>query len=160
MYTINNRYLEFDGIAVDLRHVNFSADGLNDHEYIIFINVQRGKFSNFKVYSDLSLESLAELVFTEAVCVTDGVPSTSRLGTLAECVVYNEPDHNKSLIIQLHDKARVIVAKTIYLGENYHQRVSGYVDFENRHDKLYVRPSSGLRDQLDREYEIKLLEFT
>lgn len=158
--SVSNRYLEFDGIAIDLRHVMFSVDGLHDHEYIIFLNVHRAMFNNFKCYSDLSIESMAELIFNEAICVVNGVPTTNRPGSLGECVTHNEHDHKKSLIIQLHEKARVVVAKTIYFAETYHKRVSGYVDFENRHNKFYVKPADETRAVLDREYEIKLLEFT
>ncbi|AIZ48664.1 asb107 [Agrotis segetum nucleopolyhedrovirus B] len=157
--SISTRYLEFNGVALDLRHMCFSADGLHDSEYIIFLNVHRAIFTNFKVYSDLSLESLAEFIFEKAVCSVDGCEITRRK-SLGESVNYNEYDRKKSLCIQLHDKARIIVAKTIYHFETYHQRASGFVDFENRHNKHYDRPSDEKRLVLDREYEIKLLEFT
>ncbi|QEI03547.1 hypothetical protein [Spodoptera cosmioides nucleopolyhedrovirus] len=159
--SVNDKYLEFDGISVDLRHVAFSADGLNDTEYIIFLNVRRAKYTNFKVFCDLSLESLAELLYEQSVCTIDGSNAKWRK-PLGECVAYNEHDHNKSLIVDLVENgmARIIVAKTIYLNETYNKRVSGYVDFENRHDKNYVRPAQSKRADLDREYEIKLLEFT
>ncbi|ACI28820.1 agip119 [Agrotis ipsilon multiple nucleopolyhedrovirus] len=156
---ISSRYLEFDGIALDLRHMSFGADGLHDSEYIIFLNVHRAIFTNFKVYSDLSLESLAEFIFEKAVCSVAG-RKIDRRKTLGECVKYNEYDRNKSLTIELHDKARIIVAKTIYHFETYHRRASGFVDFENRHNKHYATPSDDKRIVLDREYEIKLLEFT
>ncbi|CDG72853.1 Unknown (Ac57) [Spodoptera exigua multiple nucleopolyhedrovirus] len=158
--SINNKYLEFDGISVDLRHVAFSADGLNDTEYIIFLNVCRAMYTNFKVFCDLSLESLAELLYNE--CIVCGGGDGGEKKSLGECVVYNQNDRNKSLIINLYEneQARIIVAKTIYLNETYHKRVSGYVDFENRHNKNYVRPADDKRADLDREYEIKLLEFT
>lgn len=155
--SVNNKYLEFDGISVDLRHVAFSADGLNDTEYIIFLNVRRAMYTNFKVFCDLSLESLAELLYNE--CRVGGGEDAIKK-SLGECVVYNQNDRNKSLIINLNEQARIIVAKTIYLNETYHKRVSGYVDFEHRHDKNYVRPADEKRADLDREYEIKLLEFT
>ncbi|AYN45050.1 se90 [Alphabaculovirus alterspexiguae] len=160
MLSVNRRYLEFDKVCVDLRHVTFSADGQNDTEYIIFININRAMFTNFKIYCDLSIESLAEFIYDNVVCTVEGNyvrPSVP----LSECVQYNEYDLNKSLIIELHEKAKIIVAKTIYHDETYHERVTGYVDFENRHNKNYVPPpTSEVRNKLDREYEIKLLEFT
>ncbi|ABM45812.1 unknown protein [Spodoptera frugiperda multiple nucleopolyhedrovirus] len=161
MVSVNNRYLDFDGISIDLRHISFSADGLCDNEYIIFLNVQRAIYTNFKVYCDLSLESMAELLYYESICTVNGA-RLKKDKPLGECVAYNEQDHNKSLIINLYneDRARIVVAKTIYFEETYHKRVSGYVDFENRHNKNYVRPSDKARQSLDREYEIKLLEFT
>ena len=159
-FSLNEKYLEFNGVSVDLRHISFSVDGLNDDEYIIFINVCRAHYTNFKIYCDLSLESLVEFLYDNNVCFVDGVRIDTKSKSLGECVVYNEKDHNKSLIINLHENARIVVAKTIYHNETYHRRVSGYVDFENRHNKNYVRPADNMRAVLDREYEIKLLEFT
>lgn len=158
--SVNNKYLEFDGISVDLRHAAFSADGLNDTEYIVFLNVCRAIYTNFKVYCDLSLESMAESVYEQSVFTINGLNAKWRK-PLGECAVYNEHDRNKSLIVNLaeNEMARIIVAKTIYQNENYHKRVSGYVDFENRHNKNYVLPTSeDRRAALDREYEIKLLK--
>ncbi|QNV47896.1 ac57-like protein [Alphabaculovirus altersperidaniae] len=162
--SVNNKYLEFNGVSVDLRHVVFSADGLDDTEYIIFLNVCRAIYTNFKVYCNLSLESMAELLFEQSVCKINGC-DVKKYKTLGECVQFNEHDHNKSLIIDLCEKtgqqaARIIVAKTIYFDENYHKRVSGYIDFENRHNKNYTPPTDDERIVLNREYEIKLLEFT
>ena len=160
MLSVNRRYLEFDRVCVDLRHVTFSADGHNDTEYIIFININKAMFTNFKIYCDLSIESLAELIYENVLCTVEG-KNVKPSAPLAQCAQYNEYDLNKSLTIELHEKARIIVAKTIYYHEKYHERVTGYIDFENRHDKNYTPESSeDLRNKLDREYEIKLLEFT
>jgi Nucleopolyhedrovirus protein of unknown function (DUF918) len=157
--SISCRYLEFDRVCVDLKHVSFSADGLNDVEYIIFINVKRAMYTNFKICTDLSLETLAELLFVEAKCMVNG-EAVPRAGTLGECVTHVAGDRNKSLIIKLHENARIVVARTIYFDECYHKRVSGYIDFENRHNQHYIMPDDNQRAAIDREWEIKLLEFT
>ncbi|AIE47779.1 ac57-like protein [Peridroma alphabaculovirus] len=159
MCSMTHRQLEFGQIGVDLGHLSFSYDDLNSVEYIIFINVQRAMFCNFKIFTDLSLESLAEYVYEHAICTVNGA-AVPRAVSLGESVVFNEADHNKSVFIQLHAQARVIVAKTIYMHESYAQRVSGYLDFENRHDKHYAPPGDDERATINRECEIKLLEFT
>jgi hypothetical protein len=159
MSPISCRYLEFDGIIVDLRHLTFSVDGLNDIEYIIFLNVRRGMFTNFKICTDMSLETLAEYLFVETKCSVTNV-LMDRPGALGDSVTYIKADRNKSLSIALHEEARIVVAKTIFFEEAYHKRVSGFIDFENRHNKNYVKPDENKRAVIDREWEIKLLEFT
>ncbi|AAQ11149.1 hypothetical protein [Mamestra configurata nucleopolyhedrovirus A] len=159
MSSISSRYLEFDGTIIDLRHVSFSADGLNDTEYIIFLNVRGGIFTNFKIFSDLSLETLAEYLFTKTKCSVASV-LVNRPGELGDCVAYIEADRNKSVMITLHKEARLVLAKTMYFNETYHKRVSGFIDFENRHNKHYVKPDEKKRAVIDREWEIKMLEFT
>ncbi|AUV65376.1 hypothetical protein [Alphabaculovirus myunipunctae] len=157
--SVSSRYLEFDQVTVDLRHVTFSADGLNDNEYIIFLNVHKAIFTNFKIFTDLSLESIAELLFVETKCTVRG-ETVPRPGPLGDCVAFIEADRNKSLSIELHERARIVVAKTIFFQETYHKRISGFIDFENRFNEQYVRPDEHRRNAIDREWEIKLLEFT
>nr|ANS70943.1 hypothetical protein [Lymantria dispar multiple nucleopolyhedrovirus] len=163
--SVATRYLEFDGVTLDLRHVAFSRsqDELNNTDYIIFFNVKRALFRNFNLVSDLSLETLAMFVYENVRCTIGGrvCQRDTAAARRFEQFIFNENDRNKSIIIELHDDARLIVAAAIKPHEKYHQRVGGYMDFEKRHSPADERDlTEAERAERDRLYEIKLFEFT
>ncbi|AKC91714.1 ac57 [Lambdina fiscellaria nucleopolyhedrovirus] len=162
--TLNVRCVEFAGVCLDLRHVKFSTSGANcDREYIIFLNVKRAIYRNFKITSDMSLETLALYIYQNVLYTVDG-RLQSRSAVAYDCFVQNERDFNRSIVIKCGAEARIVVAAAIHFYENYHQRVSGYMDFERRWTKdvdcLYNAMDEKERAKLDREYEMQLLEFT
>ncbi|AGR56798.1 ac57 [Hemileuca sp. nucleopolyhedrovirus] len=166
MTTVNVKYLEFGGTSLDLRHVSFphcNKNEANNNEYIVFLNVKKAFFRNFKIISDLSLESLTYYIYENVKCTIDGKESSKNDGINKVIdynkFVFNEHDKNRSIIIEFDSNARIIVASAIRPDEFYHQRVSGYVDFENRHTTTTTEISPNERDALDREYEIKLLNY-
>lgn len=207
MTSISGRYLEFAGVSLDLRQVNFSTTPDANKNYILFLNVKRAMYRNFSVWSDLSLESLALFVY-ENVKYTDDrgaktikknlapvsaniINATAAAAAAASSIInddsdnnaggqitngpkiglpqhdvdydkfeFNENDRNQSIVINLSKDARIIVAATIRLNEKYYQRVSGYMDFEKRHERDYQPPTPAERAKIDRDCEIYLLEFT
>ncbi|AAC70245.1 LdOrf-60 peptide [Lymantria dispar multiple nucleopolyhedrovirus] len=159
------RYLEFDGVALDLRHVVFSraADEAHNADYIIFLNVKKAMFANFNLVSDLSLESLALFVYENLHHLVDG--QLQRHGCYFEKLIFNEHDRNKSIVVELDEDARLIVAAAVKPHEKYHQRIGGYLDFEQRHDQpgggaAAEQLTDAQRAERDRLYEIKLVEWT
>ncbi|ABY65761.1 hypothetical protein [Orgyia leucostigma nucleopolyhedrovirus] len=162
MTTINVKYLEFGEVSLDLRHVRFPVSEEGDldanAEFIIFLNIQKAFFSNFKIITDLSLESLCQFIYYNAHYSIAGVKQQLKMDY--ERFVYNEHDKNKSIIIEFDAAARIIVASVIKFDERYHQRVSGYLDFENRHNLNYDELSLQERVELDKQCEIKLLSLT
>ncbi|QWO71581.1 AC57-like protein [Orgyia pseudotsugata single capsid nuclopolyhedrovirus] len=157
MTSINVKYLEFGEVSLDLRHVKFPAiEDKANSEYIIFLNVNKAFFSNFKIVCDLSLETLCQFIYENVRYTIDGVEQKLTLDY--DRFVYNQHDKNKSIIIQFSDTARIIVAAAIKFDERYNQRVSGYIDFENRHCSTQDELSAHERNELDKKYEIRLLD--
>nr|AJR20335.1 orf-59 protein [Lymantria dispar multiple nucleopolyhedrovirus]AMO27559.1 hypothetical protein [Lymantria dispar multiple nucleopolyhedrovirus]AQQ80082.1 hypothetical protein [Lymantria dispar multiple nucleopolyhedrovirus] len=155
------RYLEFGGVALDLRHVVFSraADEAQNADYIIFLNVKKAMFANFNLVSDLSLESLALFVYENLHHLVDG--RLQRHGCYFEKLIFNEHDRNKSIVVELDEDARLIVAAAVKPHEKYHQRIGGYLDFEQRHDPPAAEQlTDAQRAERDRLYEIELVEWT
>ncbi|AJD80739.1 hypothetical protein [Pseudoplusia includens SNPV IE] len=161
------RFLEFEQVCIDLRYVTFVDDiscEINDsraQDYIIFLNVKKAMFCNFNIKTDMSLETLAEYIYDNVRVSIDGRLHRKPLN-MAECVHFNGADNNNSIFIDLHDQARIIVAKKLFDDERYHQRITGYLDFENR---LNLNSKKNLltdreRALLDREYEIEMLGST
>nr|WUR10803.1 hp [Calliteara abietis nucleopolyhedrovirus] len=160
MTTLNVKYLEFGDVSLDLRHVAFPCSAPDDgSEFIVFLNVHKAFFSNFKLVCDLSLETLTQYIYENVKYTLKGV--------LQACIlnysrfVYNYHDRNKSIVIELDSNARIIVAAVIRFDEQYHQRVSGYLDFEKRHTPQEKRVflSDQERAELDKTCEIKLLSL-
>lgn len=128
----------------------------NTSEYIIFLNVHKAIYCNFKITSDMSLETLAEHVYDNVRCTIKGRLIQKPL--FATCTKFIASDNNNSISLELHASAKIIVARTIKPDERYHQRVTGYIDFENRHDPDYcIQIDEKERARKDREYEIRLL---
>ncbi|AXS67709.1 ac57-like protein [Cryptophlebia peltastica nucleopolyhedrovirus] len=155
------RFLEFEEVCIDLRNVHFSFD--QDHQsnnktFIIFMNVKQAFYSNFKIKTDLSLETLTYYIYQHCLCTVEDtvLPIFRRFDQF----IFNENDKCKSIIIQLHRRARVIVAECIRENEYYHSDVSGYIDFENRHTRLPLSLSEEERSKINREAQLKLLETT
>ncbi|AHH82629.1 ORF-40 [Buzura suppressaria nucleopolyhedrovirus] len=165
MTTINVKYLEFGEVCLDLRHVRFSRNPQDDHpdnkEFIVFLNVYKAFFCNFKIVSDLSLETLTHFIYENVKFVMNGVVQDTRKVNYEHFII-SEPDRERSIIIEFNKKARIVVAETIRFDEQYHQRVSGYIDFEHRHQPLKnkKRMTTQERAEFDKECEIKLLEYT
>ncbi|QYC92747.1 AC57 [Trabala vishnou gigantina nucleopolyhedrovirus] len=163
MTTINKKFLEFKDIGLDLRHAKFpcSDNDSQNNEYIIFLNVCKAFFCNFKIVCDLSLETLAIFVYENIKYTIKGVVQKCELHY--DRFVINEHDENKSIIIEFGENARAIVAAVIRFDEQYYQRVSGYIDFEHRHDSAYrenTKMSKEERAEYDKKCEIKLLGYT
>ncbi|ABF47386.1 ac57-like protein [Clanis bilineata nucleopolyhedrovirus] len=171
--SINQKYLEFDNISVDLRHVHFprAIDEAENLEYIVFLNVKRAMYCNFKITTDMSLETLAMHIYEDVILCKDNV-CIRTISNFNEIdfnkFVYNKTDLNKSIIIELDDEARVIVAECIQPHEKYHQRITGYMDFEKRHKPLHDVHGGAYcsntisqedRNKLDRQYETILYKF-
>ncbi|AWW14404.1 hypothetical protein KM620_gp044 [Hyposidra talaca nucleopolyhedrovirus] len=165
MTTINAKYLEFDGVCLDLRHVTFSCNPEINHpdnrEFIVFLNVCKAFFCNFKIVSDLSLETLSLFIYKNVKFVVNGALQKFEQINYNHFIM-NEPDRGRSIIIELNEKARIVVAAVIRFDEQYHQRVSGYIDFEHRHQSLENKKemTAQERAEFDKECEIKLLEYT
>jgi Nucleopolyhedrovirus protein of unknown function (DUF918) len=161
MTSINVKYLEFAEVCLDLRHVHFSKnENENNSEYIIFLNVYKAFYSNFNIVCDLSLESLCEYIYKNVIYTIDGVKQNNDI-LLYDRFIFNEHDKNKSVFIEFSENARIIVATTIRFDERYHQRVGGYIDFENRHFNTKEKVlSKEERAELDKTCEIKLLGYT
>ncbi|AIU41283.1 ac57 [Sucra jujuba nucleopolyhedrovirus] len=163
MTTINVRFLEFGGVSLDLRHVNFPVDKRDDsqnNEYIIFLNVCKAFYANFKIVSDLSLETLCHFIYQQVEFIKNNV-ATDLSEINYEHFVINDNDRGKSIIIEFDDDARIIVASVIRFDEQYYQRVGGYLDFENRHNPAQQKKlSTAERAERDKKCEVKLLGYT
>ena len=171
------RYLEFDKVCLDLRHIVFSYNKtepyLND-KYIIFLNVKRAIFCNFEIHTDMSLETLALYIYenvhykiankNDKNSNGDNVDYTIKQHhktNFAHHIQFNENDKNLSIIINLDANARIVVAKSVRPDEKYHQRITGYLDFERRHQLRGVTSFATQQDRLllDRQYETELLKI-
>lgn len=169
--SINQKYLEFDNISVDLRNVHFTRaiDEAENLEYIVFLNVKRAMYCNFKIITDMSLETLAMHIYENVILCKNNVQirTFSNFNDIDyNKFVYNKTDLDQSIIIELDDEACVIVAKCIRPHEKYHQRVTGYMDFEKRHKQPLCDIDGGSntisqedRNKLDRQYETILYKF-
>lgn len=157
MTTINAMFLEFENVAVDLRHIKFSQnDNSQNSEYIIFLNVKKAIYSNFNLKTDFSLETLTMYIYENVVLNIDEKPQTFDISF--EKLIFNDWDDNNSIIIDLATDARIIVARALRPGEKYHQHVSGYLDFERRHLNDVRRLSDSERAHINRLYGTILLD--
>ncbi|ABI35726.1 hypothetical protein [Ectropis obliqua nucleopolyhedrovirus] len=161
MTTMNVKFLEFGGVCLDLRHVTFPRNECEEgnSEYIVFINVYKAFYSNFKFVCNYSLETLAVFIYENVKYTIDGVQQMFESVNYSQFVM-NEHDFNKSLFIEFTENARLVVAQVIKFDEQYHQRVSGYIDFENRHLQPKKIMTKEERLEYDKQCEIKLLEYT
>ncbi|QEI03599.1 hypothetical protein [Rachiplusia nu nucleopolyhedrovirus] len=174
--SLSARFLEFEQVCLDLRYVTFMQDFYLDSryiccynnspavnnvtsEYIIFLNVHKAIFCNFKISSDMSLETLTEYVYDNVRFTIED--KLIQKPPFSKCTTFIENDDKNSIIIDLHPLARVVIARVIFPNERYHQRISGYIDFENRLRPGYcVMDDDKERARKDREYEINLLGLT
>ncbi|AXU41500.1 AC57 [Alphabaculovirus altermyunipunctae] len=130
--SVGVRLLELDGYCLDLRHVPFENEtGLELVEYIIFLNVKSSIFSNFHVKSDMSLESLALHIFRNINYRIDNIAMDTTNANFVDYIFHDAQDEN-AIHIKLHPWLRVIVAKKVRPNERYHQRITGFMEFQNR----------------------------
>jgi hypothetical protein len=158
---ISSRYLERDGVSLDLRHVLFERDALYDEQYIVFLSVHRAFYTNFELITSLSLESLALHILQEVKHKVPHEPPRSYADAdLVQYIFVNEHDHGQSMILQLNEDTKIVVARKLYADEHYHKRVSGYMDFERRHvpGSQCMLQTSSERLHNDRDIEIILLQ--
>ncbi|AGA16209.1 hypothetical protein [Thysanoplusia orichalcea nucleopolyhedrovirus] len=152
------RYLEFDNVVLDLTDLSYlKFDNTQCEEYIIFMNVKKAFYKNFHMVCDLSLETLTMLVYEKARLIVRQekfVPPVNFVNFIS----FNATDNDNSMIIDLCPEARIIVAKKLWPDETYHQRASGFLDFQqrNRVPRPLIELNSKVRDIMDRELEIKL----
>ncbi len=126
-------------------------------EYIIFLNVRKAIYTNFKITSDMSLETAAEYIYDNVRCTIKG--KSVQKPQFSECTNFIESDKNNSIAITLHPQAKIIVVRTLFPNEHYYQRIGGYIDFEHRLCPDYcVQEDDRKRARSDREYEINLLD--
>ncbi|QHB21694.1 ac57 [Artaxa digramma nucleopolyhedrovirus] len=166
--TVNVKFIEFGGVGLDLRHLNYSVSsvGADNREYIIFLNVNKAFYINFNIVCDMSLETLTHYIYENVKYTIDGeLQQICKINY--EHFIINEHDKNKSIVIEYGPGARIIVAETIRPNEKYNQRVSGYIDFENRHESMKqlgaTKPTTMTvqeRSDYDRRCEIELLKYT
>ncbi|AKN81054.1 hypothetical protein [Lonomia obliqua multiple nucleopolyhedrovirus] len=153
------KYLEFDNVILDLTNVVIEDcdDDTNNEEYIIFMNVKGAFYKNFHFICDLSLESLTLFIYNKLRLTIQEV-EYEKSAQFVDFIFFNDADNGNSMIIELCSQARVIVAKKLYPGEKYHQRVSGFIEFQQRHYTPRPEPIVNLqmRNEIDRELEIKL----
>ncbi|AUF81572.1 ac57 [Malacosoma neustria nucleopolyhedrovirus] len=168
MSSLSFRLIEFENVCIDLRYLTFSKDDDcidNNKEYIIFLNVKKAFYSNFNITTDMSLETLTMYIYENLQHRVDGERVMLR-GNPFERIFINERDRNQSTVIEISDQARIIVANKLHPDEKYHQRITGYMDFEKRHEpppsiidadnKILAKHE---RDELNREYEMKILFY-
>ena len=114
----------------------------------------------------MSLETLTMYVYENLQYRVDGKREMLR-GDPFERIFINERDRNQSTVIELSERARIIIANKLHPDEKYHQRITGYMDFEKRHNpppsilddedrKILTKHE---RDELNREYEMKILFY-
>ncbi|ACO53483.1 unknown [Euproctis pseudoconspersa nucleopolyhedrovirus] len=161
--TVNVKYVEFGGISLDLRHVNYpiSPNKFQNNNYIVFLNVNKAFYTNFDVVTDMSLETLTHYIYENVEYRID--EKLQKFQINYEHFRINEHDDNKSIIIEFEPQARIIVAKAIRAGEKYSRRVSGYIDFENRHNSSSTKTlemNTQERLDYDKACEIELLKYT
>ncbi|AAR28833.1 ORF69 [Leucania separata nucleopolyhedrovirus] len=163
--SVSVRLLELDGYCLDLRHVSFENEtGLDLIEYIVFLNVKCSIFRNFHVRSDLSLESLALHIFRNVRYRIDGREMTTANKSFVDYIFHDEHDRD-AMHIKLHPWLRVVVAKKLRSSERYHQRITGFMDFEKRLQNppdtvALLTDYNSTRDILDSFYEKNLFEHT
>jgi hypothetical protein len=166
--SLSFRLIEFENVCIDLRYLTFSKDDDcidNNKDYIIFLNVKRAFYSNFHITTDMSLETLTMYVYENLQHRVDGERVMLR-GDPFERIFINERDRNQSTVIEISDQARIIIANKLHPDEKYHQRITGYMDFERRHEPppSIVDADNQIlakheRDELNREYEMKILFY-
>ncbi|AUR45118.1 hypothetical protein Spob087 [Spilosoma obliqua nucleopolyhedrosis virus] len=153
--SLHARRLEFDNVILDLSQLELN-DGQPENHYIVFLNVKRAFYKNFIVSCDMSLETFALHVYQNAQLTVDGV-AVPRAPDFANYISFNASDRDQSLVLDLGPNARIVVAKQLRSNERYHQRVSGFLDFQRRHQPFAVAENNPIvRNALDRELEIKL----
>lgn len=156
------KYLEFDNIILDLTDVvikqNYNES--ENTEYIIFMNVKKAFYKNFYLKCDLSLETLTVFIY-EKLRLTVQQVEFVKPSKFVDCINFNSNDNDNSMIIDLCPDAQIIVAKKIYSNESYHQRVTGFLDFQRRNyiPVPKIVTDQQLRNSMDRELEIKLYEL-
>ncbi|USC25906.1 hypothetical protein [Palpita vitrealis nucleopolyhedrovirus] len=155
--SITAMYLEFDDVVLDLTDLNNLHDSSKKEEYIIFMNVKKSFYKNFYLTCDLSLETLTVLVY-EKVRLTVQHVKYQQPADFVNYISFNATDDDNSMIINLCPDARIIVAKKLTPTETYHQRASGFLDFQkrNRFPKHEIELDPKLRNVMDRDLEIKL----
>nr|WRK23028.1 hypothetical protein [Bombyx mori nucleopolyhedrovirus]WRK23718.1 hypothetical protein [Bombyx mori nucleopolyhedrovirus] len=152
------KYLEFDDVVLDLTSLTFlEFDNDQNEEYIIFMNVKRAFYKNFHITCDLSLETLTVLVYEKARLIVKQM-KFEQPSNFVDFISFNATDNDNSMIIELCSDARIIVAKKLTPDETYHQRVSGFLDFQKRNwiPRPPIESDPKVRNVLDRELEIKL----
>ncbi|AUA60283.1 ORF52 protein [Operophtera brumata nucleopolyhedrovirus] len=144
--SITNRRLEYDKYEIDLISVKFPSGPIG---YIIFLNVARSFFTNFIVSTDLALDRMTYHIFCNMKI------KGANTETFLQHASYNIKDDMKSMVINIHRNLRIVVALKIADDECYHQRITGYMDFEARHVLGPKRRpvDSARRHVLDRHYE-------
>ncbi|BBD51462.1 hypothetical protein [Samia ricini nucleopolyhedrovirus] len=157
LYSVHARRLEFDDVVLDLSRVVFTVDPGGNEEYIVFLNLKRAFFKNFIVACDMSLETLALHLYQTASLTVAGV-APPRAPGFAEHISFNASDRDQSIIVDLAADARLVVARRLRSNEWYHQRASGFADFQRRHEQPAAPVESDLnkRNVMDRELEITL----
>ncbi|AAP29839.1 unknown [Choristoneura fumiferana multiple nucleopolyhedrovirus] len=148
------RRLEFDNVILDLSQVELN--GAAEHSYVVFLNVKRAFYKNFCVACDMSLETLALHLYNNAQLTINGA-AVPRAPDFYNYITYNAWDRDQSLVLDLAPDARIVVAKQLRADERYHQRASGVLDFQRRHELApAVESDPAARNALDRELEMKL----
>ncbi|QDL57048.1 hypothetical protein QKQ66_gp102 [Dione juno nucleopolyhedrovirus] len=160
-HSVHAKRLEFDGVALDLSRVELTDPdepaSAPTENYIVFLNVKRAFYKNFHISCDMSLETLALHLYENAELTMNG-SAVPRAPNFAHHISFNTTDRNQSLVLDLAPDARIVVAKQLRANERYHQRASGFLDFQRRHEvpPARVEHDAVARDALDRELEIKL----
>nr|UIX56220.1 HycuOrf-93 hypothetical protein [Hyphantria cunea nucleopolyhedrovirus]UIX56365.1 HycuOrf-93 hypothetical protein [Hyphantria cunea nucleopolyhedrovirus] len=152
--SVHAKRLEFDKVILDLSQLELG--GPPENHYIVFLNVKRAFYKNFNVSCDMSLETFALHVYENAQLTVNGA-AVPRAPDFANHISFNASDRDQSLVLDLGPNARIIVAKQLRSNERYHQRASGFLDFQRRHQPFAVAENDPtVRNALDRELEIKL----
>lgn len=160
--TVSLKRLEFDDIILDLTNimvVEKDCDPTKCEEYIIFMNIKEAFYVNFHLVCDLSLESLTLFIYEHSRLFVHGEECV-KSPKFVDHIFFNASDNDNSMIVELCKGARVIVAKKLYPQESYHQRASGFMDFQRRNDpsRTYddIIQDKQLRNMIDRDLETKL----
>lgn len=153
--SVHAKRLEFDNVILDLSHLQLH--GPPEERYIVFLNVKRAFYKNFCVECDMSLETFALHLYEIARLTVDGAV-VPRAPEFAHHISFNSADRDQSLVLDLGPDAKIVVAKQLRADERYHQRASGFLDFQRRHERPPAPIEHDLvaRNALDRELEIKL----
>lgn len=153
IHSVHAKRLEFDNVILDLNQVQWY--GPFTESYIIFLNVKCAFYKNFHVSCNMSMETLALHVYENAVLTVDGAV-VPRDPNFAKYISFNATDFDQSMVLDFVPHARIVVAKQLHINERYHQRVSGFLDFQKRHERQIVSNDLITRNKLDRDLEIKL----
>ncbi|AGR57129.1 hypothetical protein [Choristoneura rosaceana nucleopolyhedrovirus] len=153
--SVHAKRLEFDNVILDLSQVELN--GPPEHNYIVFLNVKRAFYKNFCVACDMSLETFALHLYENAQLTINGV-TVPRAPDFINYITFNASDRDQSLVLDLAPNIRILVAKQLRADERYHQRASGFLDFQRRHElpPAPVESDPAVRNALDRELEMKL----